>query len=381
MIFVSPRLPAIGGQATAVENLSAALQSHGVQIRHVSIHPGDRDPTYPTWTMLPHEGLYRGPILRRRAHNPWSIASAAPKLVFKRIDRARRLAHFRRVVESLDTRSAIVFSDFRTKALLDESGYSRPRRGGPLMIGQHHEQFPSYPGEQWLRDGISTHFDDVDAFVALSPEDAAMFQSIMRPPCYSIPNTVARTNLTSSHSENLAVSLARFAGEKQLPLLVEMFAEATGPTNPLGWRLELYGEGVDEGLIQEAIDESGADDRVRIMGRTTQVEPIYARASVNLLASVLEGFGLTVVEAARAGVPTVAFDCSPGLHSLLADGAGFPVPNQDRAAYVSALADCLADREGRIAVGEVARARVVEFYPERVADRWLRLFAELGNTP
>src|SRR4029453_4086976 len=67
-------------------------------------------------------------------------------------------------------------------------------------------------------------------------------------------------------------------------------------------------------------------------GRVSEEEKhdLMARAHVHLAASVREGWGLVVTEAAALGTPTIAYDV-PGLRDSTRAAGGVVVPPQPRA--------------------------------------------------
>ncbi len=378
VVFLELKFPELGGRSAAVASLSRALAASGKEVQHLAIYPGDPSTEFDVWNALPHETLHRRPVLRGNGYGPITIAGKLPLVVYKRISRTRGLRRLRRRIERLGRDTAVIFPHVDAKMLLAESGY---RRGadGPWLVGQHHEQYACLADEPFMETALRTQFSDIDLFVALTDPEAEQFGQLIGVPSTAIANAVDPAPPRRTQKEPLAVVLARFSHEKQLPLLVEMFAASTKETRR--WRLEIFGEGDDEPAIRAAIRRTGCEDRVRLMGRTNDPASVYARASINLVASKLESFGLTIVEAARVGVPSIAFDCSPGIHGLLEDGAGIPVSDQDQEAYVEALKHLMADATARQRAGRIARERSARFSPDAIAIKWERALTEMVEGP
>jgi glycosyltransferase involved in cell wall biosynthesis len=88
---------------------------------------------------------------------------------------------------------------------------------------------------------------------------------------------------------------------------------------------------------------------------------------------------MSVLEAMAYGLPTVAFDCAPGVRALLGDDrggdrGGVLVEPGDVAAFAAELERLMDDPARRRAVGARARASVLRFHPDAVLARWDRLF-------
>lgn len=110
-------------------------------------------------------------------------------------------------------------------------------------------------------------------------------------------------------------------------------------------RLLVIGRGPDEPRLRRLARRLRLDDAVEFAGFLPWDELVRSlhRAHVFLNPSPKEGWGLTVIEAARCGLPTVASD-RPGLRDSVRDGeTGFLVPYGDPGAMAEAARRLLAD--------------------------------------
>lgn len=375
VVFFGPRLPEISGGSTYVMNMSAELASRGVEIEHVSLTPGTVAPRFPTFVVNPRPALHAGPSFRsgRRGGRMRGLGAAA----FKAADRRWQAWRLRRRFSRYGPETLIVLTHVRVKQVLDASGWVRPP-DGPLLVGQHHSQFETIDlyADAWMRPAMVAHFGDLDVFTALTESDARRFAEILPVPCVAIGNPAPPAPVSVTPRERLAVALARYSLEKDLDIMIRCFAEATEDAALAGWRLELWGEGPTRDALQDQIDRLGVEDRIRLMGRADDVHEVLARAQVNLLTSSTEGFGMAVLEAATAGVPSIVFDCSPGLHELVRLTHGHLVNDQDTAAYVRCLVTALGDPEDLVRRGALAREGARRFAPGPIVDDWADLVTE-----
>ena len=372
--FVVPRFPDTSGGATVVENLTTAFRQRGITVDVVSIYPGSKNQegASPTGaddvvTVLEREDLHRYPV--SISYGP---LRAAPLALFKRWDRWRRLSALRRTMATLPANSVVIYTHVLGKMMVDESGFERSPTG-PLFVGQHHSSFASLDDEPWLREALPKHFADCDAFVALSDEDAASFGSLLDVPCVAIPNPAPEGRTLTTQLAKRAVALARFSHEKQIPLMVRLFAAAITVPEADGWSLAIYGDGVERPQVAEAVERSGMSTRIELAGVVDDSATALSDASLNLLTSSLEGFPMTILEAACSAVPSIAFDCSAGVRSQLENEAGYLVHSQNEDAYVAALRGAMLDDIERRRRGENARARAERYAPSRIVDDWLAL--------
>jgi phosphatidylinositol alpha-1,6-mannosyltransferase len=154
-------------------------------------------------------------------------------------------------------------------------------------------------------------------------------------------------------------------------------------------RYVLVGEGPDRARLAALARDLGVADRVIFAGAVSDddLADAYATATVYLGASRIdnginaEGFGISFVEAAASGVPSVAGD-SGGVRSAVRDDeTGFVVPPVDASAVASALGRLLSDDGLRRRMGSAARLAVERHYNwDRVARETLA-FARDVTTP
>jgi glycosyltransferase involved in cell wall biosynthesis len=164
-------------------------------------------------------------------------------------------------------------------------------------------------------------------------------------------------------AEPLVVFAGRHIPEKNVPAIVPAVAAARRRLPDL--RCELFGDGPDRGEVARLIAESPLDGVVAQRGFAPpgEVGAALRRALCMLLPSRREGYGLIVVEAAAAGVPSVVVD-GP-------DNAATELVEEGVNGFVarSASADDLADAIVRVSeAGPELRESTADWF-ERNARR------------
>ena len=126
-------------------------------------------------------------------------------------------------------------------------------------------------------------------------------------------------------------------------------------------------------LVRRAV--TTATDRVHVAGRSPEPELYMAAADVFCLPSYREGFGMSLLEAAAAGLPAVASRIY-GLTDAVEDGVtGLLVDVRNANALATGLEQLLADGELRRRLGAAARERAVSvFSKEAMQDAWRDLY-------
>ena len=131
-----------------------------------------------------------------------------------------------------------------------------------------------------------------------------------------------REILPASKQKPVALFYSRFHRKKRLIELIDLWLE-TGPDD---WLLLIVGipEDYSPKMIEDYVLRSGNSARVRVYDGAGHPPP-FAVASLFVLPSHSENFGLSIAEALANGVPAIVTDSTPwsGINSI---GAGWCVP-------------------------------------------------------
>jgi glycosyltransferase involved in cell wall biosynthesis len=138
--------------------------------------------------------------------------------------------------------------------------------------------------------------------------------------------------------------------------------------------------GTEEDLPFIRIQEicSTTCDRLFYLPFTSKPECYMAAADIFCLPSYREGFGMTIIEAASCGIPTVGSRIY-GITDAVADGkTGLLFPAGDVLALTNTLLILIDDNELRRQMGNDARVRAIElFSSDRITGEMLLLYDNL----
>ena len=126
---------------------------------------------------------------------------------------------------------------------------------------------------------------------------------------------------------DLVVSCGSFIKRKRFDELIRVIAGVPGV------RLRIFGEGPERPVLEALIEEHGLADRVELPGNVPReiLNDAFNEASLFVLLSVDEGFGMVLKEAQAAGCPTMA----PASDGMIDTGLDYPLePSADVAARI-----------------------------------------------
>lgn len=190
------------------------------------------------------------------------------------------------------------------------------------------------------------------------------------------PDPQARARVREQHAIPAEAPLILFLGRLNVDKGLREMAEAMLLLDERFADLHWLVVGPDEGGMAEHIRAVAGrlGERVHFQGFTREPESCMAAADIFCLPSYREGFGSSVLEAAAAGVPSVASRIY-GLTDAVEDGvSGLLVPPGDAPALAAALAKLLADAPSRQAMGQAARRRALERFSRTRIVEGLRDF-------
>ncbi|MDP9862953.1 MULTISPECIES: glycosyltransferase [Streptosporangium] len=251
-----------------------------------------------------------------------------------------------------------------------------------LPIGQYHGSYEHARGS-WHLGSVRGHYGRLEKAVFLSEDDAWLFsEHALLPNTWAIPNPLpAWPTRTAELTGHRVLGVGRLEGVKRFDRLISAFAESCRAVGG-DWELHLIGEGEELERLRSHARACGVARRVVFRGAVPAAEMgrEYLDGSLLGLSSEHEGLPLVLGEAASHGVPSVAFDVSGGVRTLVVDQeTGLLVPPADVTALAAALAGLMSSVEERRRLGTAARAHVEAFRLERVLDRWEALFAQVGR--
>ena len=238
-----------------------------------------------------------------------------------------------------------------------------------------------------LQSKYRTPYDNADKVIILS-------QYYIAPYCYyaglshsdkmtAIGNSLRFSQYATQEDidtkEKTVIIVARFDEDtKRISLALRAWREIECDQQLSDWKLQLVGTGRDMAFYRYLVNKWNLQ-RVEFTGLQNPQE-YYRQASLFLMTSTAEGWGMVLTEALQMGVPVIAMDSYGALHDIIIDGTnGSIVPNNNISAFTAAIRHLMIDNQlrQRYAIAAIESSR--QFEIQETAAKWLNVFEELTS--
>lgn len=193
---------------------------------------------------------------------------------------------------------------------------------------------------------------------------------------YNREATVAYPGITNAYEtiskkKNLIISVGRLSKFKRFDMVIKAFSQMKNKD----YRLAIVGEGEEKNALIKLASEQGVEGRVDFPGFVSnkQLESYYRQASIFVLASPGEPFGLTPVEAMAAGTPVITDRTGGPAETVINDKTGWTIEmNEGR---LSATLDKAVSNKKKLEEMSVQALKHGKTFvwerPTRIIEEWI----------
>ena len=175
----------------------------------------------------------------------------------------------------------------------------------------------------------------------------------------------------------LVLSAGRLSKQKNFSTLIRAFS-LVAARRPC--RLIVIGEGRERRRLERLVRDLRLVDLVSLPGWVDNPFAFMSHASLFVLSSISEGFGMVIVEALACGCPCISTDYPAGPAEILRNGELGPlVPVGDETALAEAMYQVLDWPPDRRVLQERAADFTVEMAAQRYEELLLGLIASTGD--
>ncbi|NNF29016.1 MAG: glycosyltransferase [Gemmatimonadetes bacterium] len=258
------------------------------------------------------------------------------------------------------------------------AGRLATRGSRPVVTTLHNPDYgregPGFLGLRRLLDGGSAHLW-APTFLAVSDDVRRDYGSQLgitnirlHPNFLDVADLRRRLESASRPAERAALGIGprdflllhvgRFHRQKGQDVLLKALAVLA----PVAPRLKavLVGDGPDQPAARTLAHSLGVADRVRFLGTTSEPERLYRAADAFVFPSRYEAFGMALLEAMAAGLPSAVSEVG-GITELTTPDTSLRVPPEEPLLLAEAIARLRTDGNLRLRLGEAARSRATRF--------------------
>ena len=148
------------------------------------------------------------------------------------------------------------------------------------------------------------------------------------------------------------------------------------------WRLLIVGgsSGDGQAYLERLCKECDVADSVVFPNYHSNIQPYYNQASIFVLSSRYEGFGLVLIEAMSQGCACVACDYKGRQSEIVTNGVdGLTCEPDNVDALAGAIRLLIADEEMRSSLQANAIRRAADYKLDRIMERWERVINVNNN--
>ena len=197
--------------------------------------------------------------------------------------------------------------------------------------------------------------------------------------CLVIPNPLSWEDTeTSALDRKVVLAVGKQGRVKSYDRLLKIWKRVIEERQ--GWELKIVGKFNPALELEQLRSDLGLDQSVAFIPPTTAIEKFYEEASIYVMSSVLEGFGMVLIEAMQHGVPCIAYDCPYGPADIIDDGQnGYLIENGDQDSYAFYLSKLMDDPKLRKELGRGAVKKSRQYRLRAIMPKWDALYRDLVN--
>lgn len=229
-------------------------------------------------------------------------------------------------------------------------------------------------------------YNVVDKFILLSTsfieEMCVRFKFPDKKKIACIPNPLSferemdQNDLIKKHKIVLIVARLEET-QKNIMSALRIWKKAEDNVTSNDWTLVLGGYGPDENKILTYADSLNLNN-FKFIGKVDDAQVLFQSASIFMMTSRYEGFGMTLTEALQNGCVPIAFDNFTVLHDILDDGMnGIIIPSGDEECYAQKLLSLMNNNSERKAMAIRGIESCKKFSIDTVGEKWINLFKTL----
>lgn len=244
--------------------------------------------------------------------------------------------------------------------------------GIPVIASEHNDPW-KIEDLWWNKEERLKCFENVDNIHLLLNKFKKSLPSQLHNKVHIIPNGIEfPANFKPyNNREKTIVAVGRLAEQKRFDRLIQAVSKIKETLLATGWHVEIYGEGHLRSELEELIDKLEVADLITLKGSTNDIESVLNKASINVMPSEFEGFGIALVEAMACGLPSIAFKQCNGPNEIINSKSGLLVESIEELS--DSLAQMIKNDKQRSIMSKNARFASKQYEKKTVFPKWVNM--------
>jgi glycosyltransferase involved in cell wall biosynthesis len=184
------------------------------------------------------------------------------------------------------------------------------------------------------------------------------------------------SNKVAELKANKVIAVGRHVYEKGFDRLLKIWQKVV--INYPDWHLDIYGKSNDNLDLQKLATTLIINNNVTFFNPVKDINLKYQEASIYLLTSRFEGFGMVLIEAMESGLPCIAYDCPCGPRAIISNNEdGVLIENGNESDFINAIESLISDEKKRFEMGKKAKTTSLKYNIDTIMPLWDALFKDI----
>ena len=137
------------------------------------------------------------------------------------------------------------------------------------------------------------------------------------------------------------------------------------------WQLHIYGQKSETNSLEQLVIDLNIQNSVKLLAPIKNIEDKYQTASIYLMTSRYEAFGMVLIEAMATGLPCVAYDCPCGPRAIISNNIdGFLIENNNEDDYISSVLKLMDNENLRTQMSVDAQKTSEKYNIKPIMNTW-----------
>lgn len=192
-----------------------------------------------------------------------------------------------------------------------------------------------------------------------------------------IPNSLwFSTTKEADLTQKKVIVVGRHSYEKGFDRLLEIWKKVI--VKFPDWNLTIYGKSNPDFDLIALAKKLNIENNITFFEPVKNINEKYLEASIYLMPSRFEGFGMVLIEAMASGLPCISYDCPCGPRAIIKDNYnGFLIENGNENEFVNTVSNLIDNENFRIQMGKNAKESVNKYDIDEIMKLWNELFIDL----